>query len=216
MAAGICLVLSYFLIRLGRDWPAKISLAIFAFACIFLLSMSGTYHLLPRDSAGRAVLARLDHAGIFLLIAGTFTPIHVILFKGWKRWLPLTLVWTAAITGITLKSIFFSEVSEGLGLTFYLSLGWLGIASIILLCRDYGWSAIELPAVAALAYTVGALLEYCRWPVILPGVVGPHELFHAAVLVGVASFWKFIREIASGELVHEKSPPALASGLEIV
>lgn len=217
LGAGVALVLTFFLVAGGRGGWAKISLAIFGFSVVFLLSMSGTFHLLPRDTAGRDVLMRLDHAGIFFLIAGTFTPIHLILFTGWKRWLPLTLVWVCAITGITLKTIFFTDIPEGLGISFYLGLGWVGAISCWLLYHDYGASALELPVTGGLAYTIGAVLEFLRWPVVFPGIIGPHELFHVAVLIGVAAFWKFIAEASQGKLARKESPPIAMGGLsEIV
>ncbi len=200
LGAGASLVMTFFLVRRGRGDALRVfALAVFGFSCVFLLSMSGVFHLLPRDTVGREVLKRLDHAGIFLLIAGTFTPIHIILFRGRKRWIPVALVWTVAIAGITLKMIFFEQVPEGLWLFIYLGMGWLGAASSILLWRDFGPSAIELPAAGGIAYTLGACLEFFSWPVMIPGVLGPHELFHLFVLVGVACFAWFIWEIADAK-----------------
>lgn len=213
LGAGACLILGVPLIWRGRGWGAKFSLLVFVFSCVFLLAMSGVFHLLQRDTLGSEVLQRLDHAGIFLLIAGTFTPIHVILFRGWRRWVPLACVWIAAITGITLKTIFFRDIPEGLGLSFYLGLGWVGGWSAWLLYQEYGLSVIEWPLTGALAYTCGALLDYLRWPVVIPGVVGPHELFHAFVLAGIAAFWTFIHEAATGQ-IQKPNPPARAEGLE--
>lgn len=213
LGALFCLAAGILLVRRGRSRPAKLSLALFAVSCVFLLSMSGVFHLLPRGTTGREVLKRLDHAGIFLLIAGTFTPIHVILFTGRKRWIPLALIWTAAAVGIVLKMVYFEDVPEGLGLLAYLGMGWLGAASSVLLWRDYGPSALELPVAGGIAYTFGAVLEYLSWPAAIPGVLGPHELFHLFVLVGVACFGKFIWEIAPGDLKKRQSPGAAAPGL---
>src|SRR5687767_13132626 len=84
-AAVVFAILSGFLVARGRgDAGRAASLAVFAFSCVLLLSMSGVYHLLTPDTAARAVLMRLDHAAIFVLIAGSFTPIHVILLR--NRW----------------------------------------------------------------------------------------------------------------------------------
>ena len=103
--AGLVLIL-----RHKRKGLGTFSMSIFIFSSVTLLSLSGTYHLLDNGSTGREVLRRLDHAGIFLLIAGTFTPIHINLFRGLSRWGILVFVWMLAITGITLKSIFFNEI----------------------------------------------------------------------------------------------------------
>src|SRR3954453_22022864 len=112
----VFLVLTVLLIRRGRgDRGRMIALGLYGLSNVFLFAMSGVYHMLP-DSTGRMVVQRLDHAAIFFLIAGTFIPVHYILFRGWKRWVPLTVVWICAIAGATLKSIFFNDLSEFLGL----------------------------------------------------------------------------------------------------
>ena len=172
-----------------------ISVGVFVFSVVFLLSMSGVFHLLEHDSAGRDVLQRLDHAGIFVLIAGTFTPIHAILFKGFWRYGFLSLIWLVAITGITLKTIFFTEFAEWLGLMFYLSLGWLGVLSAFLTHRLHGIAITKPLFYGGLAYTLGASLEFLKLPIVIYGVLGPHELFHIAVLAGIAWHWRFVKNL---------------------
>jgi len=196
IAAFIFLVYGIKLIYLAgghRAWVVAVS--VYVFSVVFLLSMSGVFHLLEHHSLGRAVLQRLDHAGIFGLIAGTFTPVHVILFKGFWRWGMLLIIWTLAITGITLKSIFFNDLAEWLGLVFYLGLGWFGILSAYLTHRLHGFLIIKPLVYGALAYTFGAAMEFLRWPEVIPGVIGPHELFHIAVLAGIAWHWQFVRNL---------------------
>ena len=171
------------------------AVSIFVFSVVFLLSMSGVFHLLDHDTMGRAVLQRLDHAGIFGLIAGTFTPVHSILFKGFWRWGILFLIWALAITGMTLKSIFFHDMAEWLGLLFYLGLGWVGILSAYLTHRLHGFTIIKPLLYGAIAYTAGASLEFLRLPIVIPGVIGPHELFHIAVLLGIAWHWQFVKNL---------------------
>src|SRR6185369_16913211 len=132
---------------------------------------SGVYHLLTRETVARGVLMRLDHAAIFVLIAGSFTPVHMILLHDrWHRHL-LPLIWLAAIAGLTLKSVYFDTMPEWLGLLMYLGLGWLGAISAVTLARRYGVRFI-LPLVwGGLAYTVGAVAEHLQWPVIVPGII---------------------------------------------
>src|SRR5262249_33751051 len=161
-----------------------------------LLSMSGVYHLLSPGGAGRVVLRRLDHGAIFVLIAGTFTPLHVILFRGWWRFGPLLLIWAAAITGVTLKSIFFDEMAEGVGLLCYRGRGWRGGASGFGLCPAHGLPFIRPLLWGGLAYSAGGVLEFLGWPVLIPGVLGPHELFHVGVLAGAGLHWKFVSQFA--------------------
>ena len=87
LAAGMFAALGlYLLYRNGGNRGRILGLSVFVFSCVFLLSMSGVFHLLQPGGAGRDVLQRLDHAAIFVLIAGTFTPLHMMLFQGWRRW----------------------------------------------------------------------------------------------------------------------------------
>jgi channel protein (hemolysin III family) len=198
--AAVFAVLGAFLIARGRgDARRVIALAVFVFSCVLLLSLSGVYHLLTPETAGRGVLLRLDHAAIFILIAGSFTPVHAILLRErWQQYL-LAGIWAAAITGLVLKTVYFDVMPPWLGLLMYLGLGWLGLISTIALARRFGLRFV-LPLVwGAAAYTIGALSDFVGWPVLVAGVVGPHEVFHLAVLAGISFHWAFIRGIAAGE-----------------
>jgi len=206
-AAVVFAGLSGFLVARGRgDARRVISLAVFAFSCVLLLSLSGVYHLLSPGTAARGVLMRLDHAAIFVLIAGSFTPVHVILLR--RRWHGhlLAWIWGAAIAGLTLKTIYFDTVPAWLGLLLYLGLGWLGLISTIALARSFGVRFV-LPLVwGALAYTFGAVADFANWPVLVAGVVGPHEVFHLAVVAGVSLHWAFIYGIADGSRADSLAP----------
>lgn len=124
--ALICLGMTFPLLRRAGGHGGRIVyLSVFAFSCVLLLSMSGVYHLLHPGGMARAVLMRLDHGAIFVLIAGSFTPIHGILFSGLGRWVPLALIWAAAITALTLKTVFFADLPLWLGLSStWASAGW--------------------------------------------------------------------------------------------
>jgi len=205
--AGVALFawLGVSLVRRGRgDAGRMLSLIVFAFSCVLLLSMSGVYHLLSPSGVPRYVLHRLDHAAIFILIAGSFTPVHAILFRGAWRWGMLAIVWTMAITAITLKTIYFESMPEWLGLALYLGLGWFGLVSGIAMARRFGFRFIRPVVWSALAYTFGALADFLHWPQIVPGIFGPHELFHLAVLAGIAFHWKFVFSVASGDIPAER------------
>jgi channel protein (hemolysin III family) len=193
-------ILGGFLIVRGRGNARRVlALAVFAFSCVLLLSLSGVYHLLTPQTAARGVLLRLDHAAIFVLIAGSFTPVHAILLhERWQRYL-LAGIWAAAIIGLVLKTVFFNATPQWLGLLMYLGLGWLGVISTVALARRFGVRFI-LPLVwGALAYTIGALVDFASWPVLVAGVIGPHELFHVGVLAGISFHWWFIHGIAAGD-----------------
>ena len=182
--------------KLRGNLDRTVSLFVFTFGVVFLLVMSGVFHLLTPGTSSRYVLQVLDHAAIFFLIAATFTPIHTLQFKGFMRWGILLLVWSTAITGITLKSIYFEEVPEILSLALYLGLGWLGALTGYMLYRRLGSKAILPLIYGAIAYTLGATLEFIHYPVLISGVIGPHELFHLAVLCGIGFHWQFTYRMA--------------------
>src|SRR5260370_25908430 len=156
--AAVFAVLTVFLLRRGWGNFGRIaSLGLFAFTFLFLLSMSGVYHLLAPGTT-RVVLRRLDHSAIFAMIAGTFTPVHTILFRGPGRWGPLVFIWLAAAAGICLKTIFFGGLADWLGVVIFLAMGWVGILPGFILCPRHGSSFIRPLICVALAYTLRALL----------------------------------------------------------
>jgi channel protein (hemolysin III family) len=215
------IVLGAMLLRRGRGSTSRlIFLGVYAASCVFLLSMSAVYHMLVRGGTANRVLERLDHGAIFVLIAGTFTPAHGILFRGIMRWGPLLLIWSAAITGITLKTIFFDNLAEWVGLSFYLGLGWVGSMSAFWLVQRYGFAFVAPLVWGGIAYTLGAVAEYLGWMTVIPGVVHAHEVFHFLVLAGAFWHWLFVWQFATGEVVLKtprrsiahRPPPEPAAG----
>ncbi len=185
--------LAYFLIQRGKGSSIRIiSLAVFSSSCVFLLVISAVYHLLETSGTAHAVFQRLDHAAIFLVIAGTFTPIHCILFTGFLRWGFLIIVWILAISGLVIKTIYFTTIPEWLGLSFYLGLGWMGLLMGYKLWQRYGFSFIRPLVIGGICYTVGAIIEYQHKLIILTGILGPHEILHIFVLAGIGFQWWFI------------------------
>ncbi len=193
-AAFLYFIGMFFLISKGKGNVARMtSLMIFSFSLVFLFSMSGVYHLLEPGGVPRDVLRRLDHTAIWALIAGTFTPMHVILFRGVWRWGILVLVWVVAITGQTLEAIFLTELPESLILFFFLALGWLGALSGFMFRRSYQQDrSVHLLLFGGVSYSVGAMIDFLRWPTLIPGVIASHEIFHLFVILGSFFHWLFI------------------------
>jgi channel protein (hemolysin III family) len=207
VAAIAFLLFSIPLVRRGRGSPARVvSLVVFAATAVLLLSASAAFHAVPSGTTGRAVLQRVDHAAIFLLIAGTFTGIHGVLFTGPLRWGVLVFVWIGAVAGVVLKTIFFETVPEALGISLYLAMGWIGALTMIAVWRLHGGRHTVQLITAGMAYTIGAVFEFTGWPTLVPGVIGPHDAFHIAVIVGLGVFWMFIYQIA-GELPPRRVRP---------
>lgn len=179
--------------RSGPTRAASWSLGIFGASVLLLLAVSGTYHACDLDSAPRAVFQRLDHAFIWILIAGTVTPVHVILFRGPWRWAMLGVIWACAITGLVLKTVFFTELGTGVGLALYLVLGWMGAVSAAKIWQQHGRRATHLLLTGGLLYSLGGAASVAEMPVLIPHYFGPHELFHVAVLAALYAHWRFMQ-----------------------
>jgi channel protein (hemolysin III family) len=196
--AMVFLVLGGWLLRRGRGDALRLAvLGVYAASCVLLFAASGVYHMIPVGDTARAVMARIDHGAIFILIAGTYTPVHGILFRGWSRWLPIALIWVAAIAGIALKNAYFDVMSGLPGVILYLILGWLGTLTGVALSLRYGFAFVKPVLWGGIAYSVGALFEVAHWPIVIPGVIHPHEMFHVAVLIGAFFHWSFVWKIAA-------------------
>lgn len=214
VGAAVFVFLGYGLLLRGRgDRQRLIYLGIYAFSVVLLFSLSGVYHMMERGGTARNVLGRLDHSAIFVLIAGTFTPVHGLLFVGWHRWGPLLVVWGVAVAGICLKAIFYQDVAEWISLSLYLGMGWFGGYGGIFLARCFGWRFIRPLVWGGIAYSIGAVFEFQGWPVLVPGVVHQHEIFHVAVLAGAVFHWYFVWQFADGKW-QPPSPEGLREEME--
>lgn len=206
--AAVFAVLAVFLVCRGRGSFSRIaSLAVMAFSAVLMLSLSGVYHMLGVGTA-RESMERIDVAAVFVLIAGTATPIYTTLFTGPARWGHLVLVWCVAAAGITFRMVFYSSIPSGIGTGFFVMLGWGLAVSAIVLWRRYGFRFIRPLVAGGVAYSLGAVVLELHWPILIPGVVGPHEIWHAAVLAGLGLHWLFVSRCASGlvSCVGESAP----------
>ncbi|MDZ4714884.1 MAG: hemolysin III family protein [Cytophagales bacterium] len=190
LAVGVLQIILFKPNGVGRRHPFPI--VTYGFSCIFLLSMSGVYHLLSRDTTARYVMRILDHAGIFLLIAGTLIAVHWILFSGLMKWGVIIAASTIAAFGITLGAIYFGDLETYVTHSVFLVFGWLGLVSVVGILKLKKVISIKYLVYGGLAYTLGAVVDWIQYPVPIPGYFGAHELFHMAVLVGVTFHWIFL------------------------
>jgi len=199
-AAAVFTVLGIRLLHANRgDRRRAMLLSVFVFTSIAMLAISGVYHMLAAGGSGRAVMFRMDKAAIFALIAGTFTPAHGLLFRGAFRWVGLVVMWLSASTGIVLVTVFFNSLPDVVTTSLYLILGWAASISMIAAWRRRGFSYVRPIVAGGVAYSVGAILLELNWPTIVPGVFGPHELWHIAVITGLGLHWRFIVKLARDE-----------------
>jgi len=202
LGAGLAFVLGVRLV--ARVWGSGfwrvVAYATFALGAIFLFSMSGTYHLLEPGGVPRMVLRRLDHAAIFVLIAACFTPIVYDAFSKKSRAAILSFVWSAALCGVTLKVIWLDDIPEWLGLSLYFGLGWFGAVTGALTASKFGIRPLLPLLYGGIAHTFGALIDFAQWPVLVAGVIGPHEIFHCFVLAGMGFHFSFVSRHAEDPL----------------
>ena len=158
---------------------------VFAASVVAMLGASTLYHRVNWSVRARPWMRRLDHAGIYLLIAGTYTPVGLLTLRGTMRDVVLGVVWSGAAAAVLLRFVWIGA-PKWLSAVFAIALGWAGVAAMPQIARYAGAAAVTLLAVGGLAYTAGAVVYARQRPDPVPSVFGYHELFHALTLVAVA------------------------------
>jgi len=173
-----------------------VAFGIFGFSLIALYAASALYHLLPLSPPAVARLRRLDHMTIFILIAGTYTPICLLALDGGWRAVLLGLVWTLALCGVVLK-LLWMDAPRWLSVGLYLAMGWLAVVAASAIFRALPAGGIAWILGGGLVYSAGALIYGLKRPNLVPGIFGFHELWHLFVMAGSAChFWVMLHYIA--------------------
>jgi hemolysin III len=187
-------LLIYFAVHYGTAWHV-VAFAIFGASLILLYTASSLYHLLLLSERGTKILRRLDHIMIFLLIAGTYTPICLIPLRGGWGYSLLVSVWVLAVAGVALKLLWL-QAPRWLSTGIYLLMGWLIVIAFWPLIQTVPPGGVAWMVTGGLFYTAGAAIYGLKRPNILPGVFGFHEIFHLLVMAGSFShFWLMLRYI---------------------
>jgi hemolysin III len=163
----------------------RASAAVFASAVAAMFGISALYHRVTWQPGAGRWMRRLDHAAIFLLIAGTYTPFGLLALSGAWRWTVLPIVWGGAFVAIVLKLAWLDSpkwLTAGIGI----ALGWIGVVLFPELWSQSGPVGVTLLAAGGVLYTAGAVIYARRRPDPLPAVFGYHELFHALVIGAAA------------------------------
>jgi hemolysin III len=161
------------------------SLLIFGTSLIFCYAASAVFHAARFEGEPLSRLQRLDHIGIFLLIAGTYTPPAWSLLRGRWRWGTLATVWTITALWVA-RAWYGGALPIWVSTLVYLAMGWGSLVCYRELARTYShWRLLPLP-LGGMFYSIGAVLNLAQWPVLSPGVFAAHELFHVLVLAGSA------------------------------
>lgn len=164
-----------------------ISTAVYGVSLVLLFAASATYHLVKAKPEVIARLRKLDHAAIFLLIAGTYTP-FCMAFNGFWRWGLLSIIWSLALLGIVLK-MFAMNAPRWISAGVYLVMGWLCIAAVGEMLRVLPPGAIAWLVAGGVLYSVGAVIYVTKAFNFLPNVFGFHEVWHLFVMLAAASHY---------------------------
>lgn len=184
------------LLVVGWGRPAKIiSLVVYGLSLIFLFSASATYHMVRVKEKALEIFRKIDHAAIYFLIAGTYTPFCVNAFSGFWKWGLLSIIWSLALLGILIK-VFYIRAPRWLNAGIYLVMGWLCLAAIgqmlaVLPAWVLGWLLA-----GGVIYTLGAIVYVTRTFNFIPGVFGFHEVWHIFVMLAAAAHYVAVLGVA--------------------
>jgi hemolysin III len=173
-----------------------ISVLIYGVSLILLFSASATYHLVKAGPKTIQILRKIDHSAIFLLIAGTYTPICLIAFTGFYRWGLLAIVWSIALIGIIVK-IFYINAPRWLAAGVYVLMGWLSVFAAGQMVMSLSSTTLAWLIAGGIIYTLGAVVYATKIFDISPGKFGYHEVWHLFVLAGAAAHFIAIVGVVS-------------------
>ncbi len=170
-----------------------VSFAVFGTTLILMYASSTLYHMLNISPNALMVFRRIDHIMIFMLIAGSYTPICLVPLRGPWGWSIFGSVWGVAVIGTFLK-IFAMNVPRWLSTLIYVSMGWMCLIAIYPLVKTLELSGLFWLALGGAFYSTGAVIYAIQKPDPFPGVFGYHEIWHLFVLLGSAAhFWLVFR-----------------------
>ena len=178
ISAPLSLLAGLILIWSADTTAVRVACVIFVLTALNLFGISATYHRGKWSVKTKLALRRYDHSNIFLIIAGTYTPIAVVLLNNDQARMLLAIVWICAIGGVLL-SVFWPHAPRWVSVPVYLGMGWISVFFIPALLESGGWAVVGPIALGGLLYSVGAVVYGLKKPNISIEWFGFHELFHA-------------------------------------
>lgn len=176
-AFPVVLLAGLILVAFGPTVQARVSAAIYVLTSALLFGVSGTYHR-QREPRVIELLRRFDHANIYLIIAGTYTPFVMLALDGGVRIAALAVVWVGAIAGVIFRTAWIGA-PRALYVSLYIGLGWVALFFLPEFLKGVGTAACVLVAVGGVLYSVGGVVYGLRRPDPFPRWFGYHEVFHA-------------------------------------
>lgn len=180
-----------YLVYRAESGLATLAMAVYGGSLVALFLASTLYHGVPADRRVRRILRRVDHVAIFLLIAGTYTPVTLLaLSPGWG-WSIFGVVWGLTIVGIVAKVVYV-DIPRWANAVIYLAMSWTALVAVEPMIEVFPWGGLAWLLGGGVAYTLGAIIYAVEWPDPLPDYVGAHGLWHVFVLAGSALHYVFI------------------------
>lgn len=192
VALGACLPLIF----RCKSIPELLSIIVYSVCALTLFGVSSLYHRITWDEKTRAIWKKLDHSSIYLMIAGTFTPVAALGLEEKSATTLLITIWSVALVGIV-QSIFFVNLPKIISAIIYIVAGYLILPYLSELNASIGSANIWLIAAGGISYTVGALCYGLKWPNLNPKVFGYHEVFHLFVNLGAVLHFIVINSLVS-------------------
>ena len=177
------LIAGMVLMIFGPTLAGRATAGVFTLTAVLLFGISAVYHRGNWTGGWARALRRIDHANIFLVIAGTYTPLTVMLLPRTTMIVALSLVWFGAIVGLLLR-IFWLDAPRWVYVPLYAALGWAAVGFIGPFYTAAGPAVVWLVVAGGLAYTAGAVVYGTKWPDPSPRYFGFHEIFHALTIAG--------------------------------
>ena len=178
-AVGVALLLY-------RAWGRGLAVTgalVFGVALLVMYTISSLYHSIPWGQKWKVRFQTLDHSMIFLVVAGTFTPIAIAGLEGFALALSLGIVWSIALTGIVLKAIR-PDLRTSVSVTLQMVMGWTALLWMPWIWNELGVGAVVLIALGGICYTIGMVIFTSKRPKLFPRSFSYHELFHVLVIAG--------------------------------
>jgi hemolysin III len=184
IAAIVAVVGLIVLLILSRtDFVKQESLFVYGASLVLMLTTSAAYHLIQGSPQRMQFLRKLDHSSIFVLIAGTYTPVCVNLMTGFWQWGMLGIVWALAVIG-SVSKIFLINTPRWFTAVVYIVMGWLAILGFKEIVTALPVGALILLVLGGIVFTLGAIVYITKIMNFVPGVFGFHEVWHIFVTVG--------------------------------
>jgi hemolysin III len=184
VAFAVAVVVGALFVAAAPDGRSTVGAAVFAGAVVLMLGASTLYHRVTWSPRVRPWMRRVDHAGIYVLIAGTYTPVGLLVVHGTMQSVVLAVIWGGAAAA-TLAKFCWVSAPKWLSAVFGVALGWAGVAAMPQVAANAGFACVALLGAGGLAYTAGAVVYAFRRPDPIPSVFGYHELFHALTIVAL-------------------------------